>query len=190
MLSYERKHFYNPEFRIKLHKKKKKLNIVEKKDLFFYCIYQKVHHYDPLDKYNESLEKIKVIESLQNIKIKHQDILIDYLSEPYINVSCLKALSLIWKINIIWFTDYCYCEFKYNENEDIYYLYNDLQWKINIDLSDKYKIEDIFKPLKCMSYYKLEDLKRMSQFFKIKGTKKKEYYDNILDYLKFIKLIL
>jgi hypothetical protein len=41
-----------------------------------------------------------------------------------------------------------------------------------------------------MSYYKLEDLKKMSQFFKIKGTKKKEYYDNILDYLKFIKLIL
>ena len=190
MLFYERKHYYNPEFKIELYKKKNKPKLLEKKDLFFYCIYQKVHDYNILDKYNENLEKIKVIECLQKIKLKHQDKIAELLTEPTMSLCCLNALCVLWKINIIWFSDYCYCEFKYDENEVIHYLYHDLQWKTNVDLSDKYKIEDVFKPLKCMSYYKLDDLKEMSQYFKVEGKKKKDYYDNILDYLKFIKLIL
>ena len=94
----------------------------------------------------------------------------------------------MWNINITWFSSSCYYDFIVNNKEEVYYLSENLEWK-NKPEGKKYKIDDIFKPLKSISYYKLEELKEISSYMNINGKTKKDLYDKIVEYFKHIKLI-
>lgn len=188
MLNIKSKHYYNPKFEIEHYRKIKKPKQVQIYDKLFYCLYHKIKKKYNLDKYNETLEKIKIIEYMKNINIKHKNELIEHMYKENIPLCCLVIITKIWDINVIWYSNYCYCEFINNEN-DIYFLSDKYEWTENVELNNKYKIENIFKPIKCMSYYKLDDLKIISNYFNVNGKKKKELYDGIVYYLENLKLI-
>jgi len=61
--------------------------------------------------------------------------------------------------------------------------------RITMD-ANKFKITDLFKPLKSISYYKLEDLKQMTQYMNLDGKKKSDFYESVQDYFKHLKLDL
>ena len=181
-------HFFNPKFRIVHHIKKKPPEQVKVYDKLFYTIYHKLNESKLfMNKYNETLEKIKVIEQLDSIAIKHKNKLLDDLQTPNIQLFSLYALTQLWNINIVWFSDYCYHDFIVDADKPIYYLSHLYVWTDNPIL--KYKLLDIFKPIKSMSYYKLDELKEIALCMNINGKTKKDYYDQIIQYFKHIKLI-
>jgi len=183
MLNHE--HFFNPKFKITNHVKKKKTAVIKVYDKLFYTIYHKLNEKNLfLNKYNERLEKIKVIEQL-SLKTKNK--ILEDLQNSNIQLFTLSALCELWNINIVWFSEHCYYEFIIN-NDTIYYLSHNCEWCSKPE-GIKYKIVDIFKPLKSISYYKLEDLKEISSYMNINGKTKKELYDQIVNYFKHIKLI-
>ena len=66
-------HFFNPKFKITHYSKKKKPCVIKVYDKLFYTIYHKLNESNLFfNKYNEKIEKIKVIEqlSLRNFKQK------------------------------------------------------------------------------------------------------------------------
>jgi len=182
--------FYNPRFIITNFKKKTPIKKVEVYDKLFYSIYHKLNEEDLVfNKYNELLEKIRVIDEIQSKQLKCKNIILDNLTSPNICLYCLPILCQIWKINIIWFTELCYYECVGLEEGPLFYLSYDYTWSDTINVLNKYKIEDIYKPLKSIGYYKLDQLKAMSVGLPIEGKLKKDYYDGLLKYYNHIKLI-
>lgn len=186
MLNHE--HFFNPKFKITNYKKKNPppMKVYDK---LFYVIYHKLNERKLiLDKYNEALEKIKVIEQLEDVTLKQKNKILEDLQGPNIQLFTLNALSLVWNMNIVWYSDYCYCEFIVNESQPIYYLSHNYEWTSKYE-GTKYKISDIFKPIKSITYYKLDELKEIANCMNINGKTKKDFYDQIVEYFKHIKLI-
>ena len=182
-------HFFNPTFKITNLIKKKKPSIVKVYDKLFYTIYHKLNESNMFfNKYNEKIEKIKVIELLSLRQFKQKNKILEDLQNSNIQLFTLNALCELWNINITWFSSNCYYEFIVNPNKEVYYLSDTLEWK-NKPETMKYKIVDIFKPLKSISYYKLDELKEMSSYMNINGKTKKDLYDQIVEYFKHIKLI-
>lgn len=186
MLNHE--HFFNPKFKIVNHKKKPP-PVVKVYDKLFYTIYHKRYEQTMfLEKYNETIEKIKVTEQLELLNIKHKNKLLDDLQNPNIQLFTLNSLCLVWNMNIVWYSDYCYHEFIVNDLYPIYYLSESYKWTNKPD-NLLYKINDIFKPLRSITYYKLAELKQMANTMNIIGKTKKELYDQIVNYFKHSKLI-
>lgn len=185
MLNHE--HFFNPKFKITNHKKKKPPPI-KVYDKLFYTIYHKLNERKLfLDKYNEALEKIKVIEQLEEVTLKQKNKILEDLQNSDIQLFTMDALCELWNINIVWYSEYCFYECIVN-NDPIHYLSHNYEWTSKPDMN-KYKIVDIFKPLKSISYYKLDELKEMATYMNIHGKTKKDLYDPIVQYFKHIKLI-
>lgn len=185
MLNHE--HFFNPKFKL-MPMKKKKPCAVKVYDKLFYTIYHKLNERKLFfDKYNETLEKIKAIEQLSLIPFKQKNKILEDLQNPEIHLFTLHALCVLWNINIVWYSEHCFFECIVND-EPIYYLSHHYEWTSKPDMH-KYKIVDVFKPLKSMSYYKLDELKEMATYMKIDGKTKKDLYDQIVQYFKHIKLI-
>ena len=191
--------FYSPKYEIYNKEKynKQKSKKVEKqiiKDNLFFIIYMKVNNeLLSMNYFNEPLEKTKMIELLQNdtFKFKYKNKVIDNLSEDKINLFTFYHITRYFKINVIWFSDYCYSKMIHDdENNTIYYLNSNYEWCENIDLEDKYQINDLYKPLKSLSYYKLDDLKDIAKYMNIDEKKKKDIYDSISKYYENIKLII
>lgn len=78
----------------------------------------------------------------------------------------------------------------YNNNEPLY-LFNSDTFTEPINLDNKYEINDINKPLKCISYYKLNELKEIYNKLNLLSyvKLKKDYYQVIFNYHTMIKLI-
>ena len=83
--------FYSPKYEVfykeKIKKHKKEMKII--KDTLFFIIYMKVtNEILSMNYFNESLEKTKMIELLQNesFKFKYKNKVIDNLSENKINL--------------------------------------------------------------------------------------------------------
>lgn len=201
MLCIENKElFYSPRYEV-LHNVKHKVsnnkNNINKqiiKDDLFFIIYMKIHNEVlSINYYNETLEKIKMIEILENdsFKYKYKSKVIENLSDEKINLFTLYHITKYFKINVIWFSDYCFSRMIHNsESNDIFYLKNNYEWTDKIDLENKFEITDLYKPLKSLSYYKLDDLKHISSFMNINEKKKKDIYDLIFKYYENIKLII
>jgi hypothetical protein len=75
-----------------------------------------------------------------------------------------------------------------NDTYPIYYLSESYKWT-NKPENLLYKINDIFKPLRSITYYKLDELKQIANTMNITGKTKKELYDQIVNYFKHSKLI-
>ena len=140
------------------------------------------------NKYNEKIEKIKVIELLSLRQFKQKNKILEDLQNSNIQLFTLNALCELWNINIIWHSESCYYEFIVNNSEEIYYLSHNLEWTNKLECN-KYKIVDIFKPLKSISYYKLDELKEIASYMHINGKTKKDLYEQIVEYFIHVKLI-
>ncbi|ADX05868.1 hypothetical protein 162322388 [Organic Lake phycodnavirus 1] len=190
MFEHHRRHFYNPHFKIHTPCIKKRAKEQEKVyDKLFYAIYHKLNERKiSLDKYNETIEKINVIEKLEYIKLKHKDKILEDLQSKNIPLHCLNALCYAWNINIVWYSEYFFYESIVKQDEPIYYLSHNYEWTNTMD-TNKIKIVDFFKPLKSISYYKLDELKQMGETMNIDGKKKSDFYEKIENYFKHLKLI-
>lgn len=195
------KHFYFDECKIKMTPKKN--NTINKnlqnnllyEDLLFYNIYKKLKEKEPLYEYKEKQEKILLMEGLEdsNIKGVKKNKILEDLSNIYISSFGLYFLSIHHNINIIWYTSKCFIKFNVGDKVDTIYVDGETnEVKENdFNMCDKYEIENFMKPLKCMSNYKLDELIYISEKLNIDilVKKKKEIYNNILNYFILIKLI-
>lgn len=171
------------------HSNHKKNNVYDK---LCHILYHKLNEKDFFYKYNERSEKIKILELLEPIKIKNKMLIINNLNDEDMNLITLNFICYILKVNIIWYTDKCYYKMLYqNEKNEKLYLYNNEKFTDEPILTDKYEILNLDKPLKCISYYKLDELKEMNEMLKLNPVtlKKKDIYETISKYYKDIKLI-
>ena len=171
----------------------KKRNIKDSKkirDKLSFIIFNKINENDCFYKYNERIEKIKILEKLEPIKIKNKLKLINNLNDNNLDLQTLNFICFILKLNIIWYNDKCFVKMTYDNNEPLY-LFNSDTFTEPINLDNKYEINDINKPLKCISYYKLNELKEIYNKLNLLSyvKLKKDYYQVIFNYHTMIKLI-
>ena len=153
-----------------------------------------------MDLTNESKEKIAQIEEvrknthiLKEIKYKRVTYEEDLMYAKNISMSTLKVLCIMNKLSLLIIKNKCYYYFKYGTTT---HLLENNTCTFNIknveDIEGKYYFLDT-KPLKCISYYKLKDLRDIGTKLGIEidvGTKsrlKKAIYDDIL--IKLIQMI-
>lgn len=179
-------------------KHKNRNNTNHKKNMVYdklcFLFYHKLNEKDCYYKYNERNEKIKILELLEPLKIKNKMQMIHNLNDESLNLMTLNFICFILNIHLIWYSDHCFYKMNKSETNHInetLFLYNNNEFTNVPDLSDKYEILDINKPLKSISFYKLNDLKDLILQLKLNCSmsKKKDLYDTIYDYYKTIKLI-
>ena len=166
-------------------KKPKKYIIVQ--DNLFFSLYSKIRNMDvsecSMKEYNEINEKIKIAESLEKIKFKNKEEIINNLVyDKVISLDTFNILVMFYKLNIIYIKDKTFVKMKYNEeSKDFLFITDKGNYLENpIDISVLLEI-NIEKPLRSVSFYKLGDLQEMSIKLHIDTEKKKkqELYDSI-----------
>ena len=200
---------------IKMHKKKEKINnnnnIYYSKyqdQLFwlFYIIKFGYMEYEQVGNHNFSIEKEKKISAIEYIrkephilkekKLKRNNIESDLLNSKQIDINTLYALCLYNDINIIYVKNKCYYELFSNTpgpNALIKQYGKIISCELEISnnmvemIKNKYYlIENIDKPIKGISSYKISELAAIGKFFDIKLTyesgknkTKKDIYEEI-----------
>ena len=182
-------------------KVEKKETIRLNKNMYFRFFYLSKYGIDTkMDLTNESKEKISQIEEvrknthiLKEIKYKRVTFEEDIMYSKNISLSTLKVLCIMNNLSLLIIKKKCYHFFNYGTTTNL--LENNI-CSFNIknvnDIENKYYLLDT-KPLKCISYYKLKDLREIGQKLGIEidvGSKsrlKKEIYDDIL--IKLIQMI-
>ena len=199
---------YNPffikkSFNLPDYKPKIKKRVIVEYDHLFYELFNKMHNYDltHIDyKTNETQEKIKlsveiekmnIINDVTNkMKTKDKDEIIQNLMyESKINLKTLNALCLFYKINLLYVKDNIFIRMGYN-NDTKLIMYNnkfiDTSSIDNVDNINQSNYEfkyEVFldKPLRCASYYKIDELRKISGqlHLPIENIKKQQLYDSI-----------
>jgi hypothetical protein len=165
---------------------KKKRVHVNIKDRLFYSIYTKANSIDITDinslHYNELNEKMKIAESIEKIKFKNKDTIMNNLMyDKQIDLFTLAILCMHYKMNLIFINSQTYLRF---ENSDTPYVFMDDSYKFvdktMDDISDLLEIS-LDKPLKSIAYYKLADLQDMARRLNlpVEKNKKAELYESI-----------
>jgi hypothetical protein len=165
---------------------KKKRVHVNIKDRLFYSIYTKANSIDITDinslHYNELNEKMKIAESIEKIKFKNKDTIMNNLMyDKQIDLFTLAILCMHYKMNLIFINSQTYLRF---ENSDTPYVFMDDSYrfvdKTMDDISDLLEIS-LDKPLKSIAYYKLADLQDMARRLNlpVEKNKKAELYESI-----------
>ena len=176
--------------------KKKELNVQEKEkvdifipqhsDTLFWCFYimendwSEYHmvgqHYFQIEKNKKIsyIEKIRTMkENLKSRKFKISEIENDLLNNRRIHYKTFIALCVLYDINVIVVYDHYY--YQYTEGKgDPYVIRQDRGWfGISLNSMDEnvlqsyWKIENIHKPLKGISTYKVNDLKKICRKLKL-----------------------
>jgi hypothetical protein len=199
---------YNPffikkSFNLSDYTPKIKKRVIIEYDHLFYELFNKMHNYDltHIDyKTNETQEKIKLSVEIEKMnlnmmdvtnKIKNKDkdeIIQNLMYESKINLKTLNALCLFYKINLLYVKDNIFITMYYEINPTIIYIMNN-----KIERLDKEKMKDITtkynvnldKPIRCASYYKIDDLRQISSqlHLPIENIKKQQLYDSIVNVL-------
>ena len=178
-------------------------------DKLFWCFYIILHG---MDKYNEignkvfsieKDEKIQYVEKFRKCKDKFKvnkislQIVEDELANnPWITTKTLHALCVYHNISIMLVWDRKYHNFFYGDkvsiihkNKDRYCLdmTENVQPKINKITSEYLYIDNLEKPIKCMSFYKIDDLVELCKKLNIheadsngKKKTKKHLYEEIV----------
>ena len=165
---------------------KKKRAHVNIKDRLFYSIYTKANSIDITDinslHYNELNEKMKIAESIEKIKFKNKDTIMNNLMyDKQIDLFTLAILCMHYKMNLIFINSQTYLRF---DNSDTPYVFMDDSYrfvdKTMDDISDLLEIS-LDKPLKSIAYYKLADLQDMARRLNlpVEKNKKAELYESI-----------
>lgn len=165
----------------------KKTDNIFQKNLSF-NIFSKLNENDPYYRYNGNIEKIKLIELVEESNVKNKKKIIDKLNENELNLQAIEFLCNLNDINVIWYNDKCCYKMIKNVNNDILYL-NKYKFTDVINTDDLYELKDIDKPIRSISYYKLEELKDIYNKLKLNSNAKfkKDYYDSIFNYIYNIK---
>ena len=186
-----KKTFNLPEYKPK-HKKK----IVIDYDPMFYAIFNKINNYDVTNvnyldysRINEKQEKIKIAVEIEKIKLKPKDkddAIQNLMYENRINLKTLNALCMYYKINVLYVKDNIFI--KMNHGDDNIYIENNRIIE-PIDISSKYEV-NLDKPLRCASYYKIDDLRQISTqlHLPIENIKKQQLYDSIHNVLSKLNI--
>ena len=165
---------------------KKKRTHVNIKDRLFYSIYTKANSIDITDinslHYNELNEKTKIAESIEKIKFKNKDAIMNNLMyDKQIDLFTLAILCIHYKMNLIFINSQTYLRF---ENSDSPYLFMDDSYKFvdkTMDVTNDLLEISLDKPLKSITYYKLADLQDMARRLNlpVEKNKKAELYESI-----------
>ena len=182
--------------------------IFDQKDKLFWLLYifeNGIDAYTLLgkDKYTKEMSiktdiirKIKIRKKeLKQFKIKYTELEENIL---YSNISILTLFSILYfkNINFVYYTDkICYAYKKY-DNKETFNLYHDKDnntfWlKDNIDIEkiqeNRFVVDSIKKPIKAISYYKVNDIMSICKKLQINVMKtiekkytKKELYEKII----------
>ena len=189
---------YNPffikkTFNLSEYKPKHKKKIVIDYDPLFYTIFNKIHNYDITNenyvRMNEKQEKIKIAVEIEKIKLKPKDkddAVQNLMYENRINLKTLNALCMFYKINVLYIKDNIFINMNYGD-EKIYIENNRIVEPI--DTSTKYEV-NLDKPLRCASYYKIDDLRQISTqlHLPIENSKKQQLYDSIYNVLNKLNI--
>ena len=165
--------------------KKKRVHIPIK-DHLFYSIFTKANSIDVTDinslHYNELNEKMKIAESIEKIKFKNKEnIMNNLMYDKQIDLFTLAVLCIHYKLNLIFIKSQTYIRF---ENSDAPYLFMNESYKFMDktmeDINDLLMIT-LDKPLKSIAYYKLADLQDMAKRLNlpVEKNKKSELYESI-----------
>jgi hypothetical protein len=210
---------YNPffikrTFNIPENKAKYKKKVVIDYDEIFYALFYKLHNYDHThinNKINEKQEKIKLAVEIEknikigkNEKIKPKDkegIIQNLMYDNKINLRTLNALCLFYKINLLYIKDNIFIRMCYGEKVEPIdskldsfepYLCMDTNRFVDVDMNTiekKYEV-NLDKPLRCASYYKIDDLKKISiqLHLPFENSKKQQLYDSIQNVLNKLNI--
>lgn len=149
-----------------------------------------------------NIEKMKKDSALlKNYKLSRNKIETDLLNSKKIELPSLYALCLYNNVNIIYIKNNCYSKFFSNETDLIHVVVTEnKKTSCEVDVSkervkeiyDKfYFVENINKPIKAISNYKLSELSTIAKYFGIKLTydsgrtkTKKDIYEAIQTFIQ------
>ena len=172
------------------------------KDTLFWCFYKIVHE-ELTENINIAMEKtlkIKYVEQMRKQKElikKYKFASISHIenqlaNEEVIDITVFFVLSLIHKLNVVYVKNKTYYELIVNEDSDssIYIVYFLEHSKFGYSTTkDKsvynlfYKIDNLNKPIKAVSSYKVSELIELCNKLSIpieKLKNKKQYYEAIV----------
>ena len=211
--------FIKKSFNLSDYKPKIKKRVIIEYDHLFYELFNKMHNYDltHIDyKTNETQEKIKLsveiekmnVTNMNNMndvtnKVKNKDkdeIIQNLMYESKINLKTLNALCLFYKINLLYVKDNIFIKMGYNDTKSLI-MYNNKFIDANTNKSDlddnsektnyesKYEVI-LDKPLRCASYYKIDELRKISTqlHLPIENIKKQQLYDSIHNVLSKLNI--
>jgi len=194
---------------------KKKLFIPYEKDKLFWCFYaMKNGHsaYEELQHRNIIVEKQMKIEYIEKIRKQKQLIktyklstlsnIEDNLANQHkIDVNTFLSLCVFENLNVLFIKKRTYYELLMNDSADLHIIYllenDNYGYELNYDniahnhKTNLYKIDNIDKPIRAFSFYKLQDLIDICEKLQIKTTNtetnksktKNQLYESIIQYL-------
>lgn len=171
--------------------KKKRTSSKKYNDDLFFFLFKKINKYDETNinilTYREIEEKTKMAEILSNVKFTKKDTILNtLLYDQFIDYYVVDLICYHYNLNIIIYNKLTYLQFCYNELPPICIdeNYKETKNELYIDLLKiNYK-----KPLKCMSGYKVCELKDYLSKLKIcsSNKKKQELYEEYKYYIERI----
>ena len=189
---------YNPE-----KKRKRNQKTASVVDSMFCALFNKIYNHDisHIDyKFNERQEKVKIATEIEKLKLKpklKEEVELNLMYEKNINLKTLNVLCMFYKINLLYVKDNIFIKMFYKQsnnskmdsNMDIIYMNHTTIEPKEIYITSKYEV-NLDKPLRCASYYKVDDLKIISTqlHLPIENIKKQQLYDSIYNVLD--KLII
>ena len=181
---------------------KKQVFTPHQKDTLFWCFYKIIHDELP-DNINIAMEKTLKIQYVEKMR-KHKELIkkhkfasISHIenqlaNEIVIDITAFFVLSLIHKLNVVYVKNKTYFELIENEDSElpIYIIYFLEQSKYGYSTTrDKttynifYKIDNLNKPIKAISSYKVSELIEICNKLSIETDElknKKHYYEAII----------
>jgi len=188
--------FIKKTFNLPEYKAKEKKRIIVDYDHLFYELFNTINKRDidvHVSKFNEKQEKIKIAAEIEkmklNMKPKDKEAIIQNLMyENKINLKTLNALCLFYKINLLYVKDNIFITM-YNKTDTKYCMVNNKMVEDFVDVTTKYEV-NIDKPLRCASYYKIDDLRLISEQLHLptENIKKQQLYDSIHNVLSKLNI--
>jgi len=196
-------------------KKEKPINnesfIPFQKDKLFWCFYTLLKGFSEYEMHRtgfyavEKAFKISTVEKLRamkqeikDLKLKINEVEDELVNKEQITLKGLQVLCLVYKVSLTYIYGKKYCEFLYNDDNDIKGIIKQTERKEHaliyedaIDLSKikqtHWFIENVQKPLKAPASYTLKDLQDICEKLEVplkheigKSKTKKDLYEDIL----------
>ena len=105
--------------------------------------------------------------------------------EKNINLITLNAIMKYYNKNLIYIQDKIYFKMIYNEDAPILFINENFNFIENVSIDNLYEINNLEKPLNCVSYYKVNELTDIANKINIpyEKLKKIDLYNSIYNYL-------
>ena len=187
------------ELNKKDYKKRNKKNN-EKIDILFFHFLDIIRHPLLNEFYNKHVEKnvkLEICQKFDHIKYKKKDAIEYSLSFlEFIDIPCLAYLAYCHNINMVFVSDNLFCHLNKSTNiknkivyvvkpsKTIHVYEYDNMLKL---IENSYEIKDCNKVIHAISYYKVDELKSISNLLGValcSRTTKKGYYNQIKEYIE------